>query len=345
MTAAKTGRGKRKILLGVVIGVVVLLVIASFAGGWLLFDFALDAESPRNIARAIAAAGPETEAGAEALSQSADQVHSDTRLWQDYSAAAEQWFEEYGQPRTLTAADGTFRRSSFFRQEGHLYAIVCHGYGGDSLQMAGHCRMLYEMGLSVLAPDALAHGDSDGRYIGMGWPERLDLLGWIHQLVEADPQAEIMLLGVSMGGATVMMTAGEELPANVKCIVEDCGYSSVMDEFAVQIGGMFGLPRFPLLYTADLVCRLRAGYWFGEASAVEQLKKATVPMLFIHGEQDDFVPYAMLDQVYEACASPVKEKLSVPGAGHGAASVVDPVKYWNTIEGFMARFMDLELEE
>ena len=170
----------------------------------------------------------------------------------------------------------------------------------------------------------------------MGWLERKDIVDWVGTLVEQDPEAEIVLFGVSMGGATVMMTAGEELPANVKCVIEDCGYSSVWDEFAGQLDELFGLPTFPVLDVASLVTQFRAGFGFKEASSVEQLKKTSLPVLFIHGEEDTFVPYSMLDLVYEACASPEKERLSVPGAGHGEASWEDPELYWSTVERFLA---------
>lgn len=191
----------------------------------------------------------------------------------------------------------------------------------------------------ALDPAARAHERSEGRYTGMGWPERRDIVDWVGALVGQDPDAEVVLFGVSMGGATVMMTAGEELPANVKCVIEDCGYSSVWDEFAGQLQELFGLPTFPVLDAASLVTQVRAGYSFKEASAVEQLKKTSLPILFIHGEADTFVPYWMLDVVYEACASAEKEKLSIPGAAHGEVSWEDPELYWSTVETFLAKHM------
>ena len=121
----------------------------------------------------------------------------------------------------------------------------------------------------------------------------------------------------------------------MKCVVEDCGYSSVWDEFAGQLDELFHLPTFPVLDAASLVTQVRAGFGFKEASAVEQLKKASLPVLFIHGEDDTFVPYSMLDVVYRACASPDKEKLSIPGAAHGEASSKDPELYWSTVEVFL----------
>ena len=138
-----------------------------------------------------------------------------------------------------------------------------------------------------------------------------------------------------MGAATAMDVAGESLPANVKCIIEDCGYTSVWDEFSLQLKDVFGLPSFPLLDVANLVCNVRAGYDFHKASSVNQLEHATVPMLFIHGDQDTFVPYDMLDQNYDACASKVKQKLTIHGATHAKSAQVDPELYWNTVDDFL----------
>ena len=103
---------------------------------------------------------------------------------------------------------------------------------------------------------------------------------------------------------------------------------------------MFGLPTFPVLDAASLVTQIRAGYGFKEASAADQVAKTSLPILFIHGEEDDFVPYWMLDVVYDACASADKERLSVPGAGHGEAAKEDPELYWATVEAFLDKYIN-----
>ena len=251
------------------------------------------------------------------------------------------WFAENSQDRWLTSRDGLELHALYLpREDSHKYAVICHGYGSVPQFGGRFAAKFYEMGYSVLAPAARAHERSGGRYAGMGWLERRDIVAWVDAIVEQDPDAEIVLFGVSMGGATVMMTAGEaDLSPNVKCVIEDCGYSSVWDEFAGQLKELFGLPTFPVLDAASLVTQARAGFGFKEASAVEQLKKTSLPMLFIHGEEDTFVPYAMLDVVYEACASPDKEKLSVPGAAHGEASWEAPELYWATVEAFLAKYI------
>lgn len=253
------------------------------------------------------------------------------------------WLDENSEDRWMDSHDGLKLHALYLArlEESHKYVVACHGYGSIPQLMGRSAARFYDMGFNILAPAARAHEQSEGRYASMGWLERRDIVAWVDTIVEQDPEAEIVLYGISMGGATVMMTAGEaDLSPNVKCIIEDCGYTSVWDEFAGQLDELFGLPTFPVLDAANLVTQLRAGFGFKEASAVEQLfHNDSRPMLFIHGEEDTFVPYWMLEQVYQACYCEDKEMLSVPGAAHGEASWEDPELYWSTVESFLAKYI------
>lgn len=225
----------------------------------------------------------------------------------------------------------------------HKWAIVLHGYCGNHSEMIRYVRNFYEQGFHVIAPDLRGHGESEGNYIGMGWHDRKDVLTWINQIITQDPKANIVLFGLSMGGATVMMASGEELPKQVKAIVEDCGYSSVEDIFTYQLSVMFKLPKFPIIHAANTITRLRAGYSFKEASSEKQLEKNTTPILFIHGDKDTFVPFSMVDKVYNATRSE-KEKLVIPGAGHAHAEQTNPDLYWKTVWDFVKRYLEEEKE-
>ncbi len=218
------------------------------------------------------------------------------------------------------------------------WAVVVHGYSSKSSEMIRWIRGFHEQGFQVLSPNLRGHGRSEGDYIGMGWPDRLDLMTWLDALIEEHPDAEIVLFGLSMGASTVMMASGEDLPANVKVIVEDCGYSSVGKVFIHQLKDQFGLPPFPVMNAANTVIKMRAKYDINEASALNQVAKSKTPILFIHGDEDSFVPFSMLDELYNA-ATVEKEKLIIKGAEHGDAVLVDPERYWRTIEEFVSRFI------
>ncbi len=218
------------------------------------------------------------------------------------------------------------------------WVILCHGYTGHAEEMADFARQFYQRGYQVLMPDARGHGKSEGEYIGMGWPERRDIVRWAEYLVWKERAENIALLGISMGGATVMMASGEELPGQVRAIVEDCGYTSAWDEFHYQLKMLYHLPAFPLLYVTDLLARVKAGYGLKAASAIKQVAKCRIPMLFIHGEKDALVPYWMLKPLYEAASCP-KECFVVENAGHGEARQAQPEEYWKRVFGFLERNM------
>ncbi|MGX7419466.1 alpha/beta hydrolase [Carnobacterium gallinarum] len=220
--------------------------------------------------------------------------------------------------------------------------ILAHGYAGNLEQMSPYAKLYHDLGYNVLAPDARGHGKSEGDYIGFGWPERKDYQQWIDLMIEkVGSDSDIALHGVSMGAATVMMTSGEELPENVKVIVEDCGYSSVTEELTFQLKDMYNLPGFPILPVTSAVTKVRAGYFFGEASAVEQVKKNKVPMLFIHGDKDKFVPTDMVYEVYKANASE-KELYIAPNAAHAQAYVKNKEAYREKITSFVSKYIPNE---
>jgi len=215
------------------------------------------------------------------------------------------------------------------------WAVVCHGYAHIGKEyMMFIAQTFHEMGYWVLMPDARGHGKSGGEYIGMGWPDRMDVIQWVHEIGRRDYSANIVLYGISMGAATVLMASGEPLPQTVKAVVADCGYNSAMKECAYQLKMLFGLPPFPILHFASLITRIRAGYWLGEASALRQIAKSETPILLIHGSADTFVPPFMLEELYEAAVCP-KQKLLVEGAGHGQSPLVDRTRYWQTISDFL----------
>lgn len=220
------------------------------------------------------------------------------------------------------------------------WVIVIHGYLGNYKDMAYLIQRFNELGYNVIAPDLRGHGKSEGKYVGMGWHDRKDIIKWIEYILEKNKEAEIVLYGISMGAGTVMMTVGEDLASNVKAAIEDCGYTSAWEEFSYQISNMYKrAPKRAVLTCADMISKVRAGYRLKEASAIKQLKKSNIPMLFIHGEEDEFVPYYMLDKLYDVATCP-KEKLVVKGAGHAQSVVKEPEMYWEKVSEFLDKYLD-----
>lgn len=224
-------------------------------------------------------------------------------------------------------------------EKSHTTVIVAHGYMGFGEQMGEYAELFYNMGYDVLIPDDRAHGESEGEYIGFGWLDRLDYVKWINEIIQLKGESEnIILFGVSMGASTVMMTSGENLPSQVKLVIADCGYTSVQDELSYQLKEMFNLPSFPLIPLTSAYTKIRAGYSFKEASAVEQLKKNELPLLLIHGDKDDFVPTKFVYPLYEATKGP-KELVIFEGANHGMSIIVDKELYTTSIEAFISTYL------
>lgn len=223
-------------------------------------------------------------------------------------------------------------------KESKIWVIAVHGYTDSASFMVDSAKRFLSYGYNVLMPDLRAHGKSEGKYIGMGWLDRLDLIAWIDYLIATYGNIKIILYGISMGAATVMMASGENLPSNVRMVIEDCGYTSVWDEFAHELKYLFHMPTFPTLYNANFITKIRAGYSFKKASAIKQIKKSKLPILFIHGDKDNFVPFYMLDKLYNA-ANEKKERLVIKDAGHAEAQWINPEQYWHTVRKFIKRYI------
>lgn len=251
--------------------------------------------------------------------------------------SAIKWSEKIDKVKvSVTANDGiTLKGTEYLAdKKSNKWAIVLHGYHSTPESVLSIGEEFSKKGYNVLIPSMRACADSEGKYIGMGWLDKDDLKCWINILIEENNNAEIVLHGSSMGGATVLMASGDKLPNNIKAIIEDSGYTSVWDIFASEAKARFNLPSFPILDMFRIVANVRAHYDIKEASALEQVKKSNIPILFIHGDKDDFVPEYMCEELYEA-ANCNKKKLIIKGAGHTESKYKDPETYYTTIFNFI----------
>lgn len=317
-----------KVLLIVLSVLVVFVVGLCLFAGNLAYDFALSRDADR------------TQLFQAEHNQFSDESNTAN---EEPDTSHEDWLAETGYKEQIITSefDGISLHAYRIYQEqpSNRWAILCHGYTGKAQQMLTSAQHFYETGYNIMLPDARGHGESGGNYIGMGWHDRLDLVQWAEEITKENANAQIVLYGVSMGGATVMMASGEELPVNVKAIVEDCGYTSVYDEFSYQLKELFGIPEFPLMNAASLITKVRAGFFLEEASAVNQLAKTKTPIMFIHGTADTFVPSEMVYEVYEAAASD-KKLLIVEDALHGQAAKTLGEEYWREVEFFLLEYLD-----
>ena len=219
-------------------------------------------------------------------------------------------------------------------------AVIVHGYTDNAIRMM-MIGYLYnkKLDFNILLPDLRDTGLSGGNAIQMGWLDRKDVMQWMGVANEIYGDTTRMVVhGISMGAATTMMVAGEPQPGYVKCFVEDCGYTSAWDQFSKELKEQFNIPQFPLMYTASRLCQLEYGWGFKEASALKQVAKCHLPMLFIHGDKDDYVLTRMVYKLYEAKPDP-KELWVVPGAGHAHSYLLNTEAYTEKVKQFVDKYI------
>ncbi len=222
----------------------------------------------------------------------------------------------------------------FARENSHKWVLILHGYTGWKEEMYPFAHWYYEQGFHVLVPDLRCQGESEGDFIGMGWTDHFDCMLWLDYILSQDSNAEIAIHGQSMGAATALIMSGDSLPPNVKAVVSDCAYTDAYSMFGEKITEWFHLPAFPFVDTACLILKLRGGYDLQDASAINAVRKSSVPTLFIHGEQDAMISVQMSEDLYNAAHCP-KELLIVEGAGHAQAQDKNPELYYRTIKTFI----------
>lgn len=240
------------------------------------------------------------------------------------------------QKLTKQSADGyTLVAEEFFADnKSHKWVLLLHGYTGWKEEMYPFAKWYAEQGVHVLVPDLRCQGESDGDFIGMGWTDHFDNMLWLDYIVSQDSEAEIVIHGQSMGAATALMMSGDQLPENVKAIVSDCAYTDAYSMFASKVTEWFHLPAFPIVDTASLLLQLRGGYDLKDASALDAVKKSSIPTLFIHGDEDAMIPVQMAEELYNAAACE-KQLLIIEGAGHAQSQDKAPERYYGTIEKFL----------
>ena len=300
----------------------VVLIVLSYMVGSYFVDFSMRRTDPNDI-----------DSGPPACAN----IHDPTRtVAEKPDYLNETW--------SIVSEDGLKLNATYFSSDvpTHHWAILVHGYGRDQRYAWDYADPYLERGYNVLTPDLRASGTSEGEFLTMGVKESDDLLLWIDRIVKVDPKARITLHGVSMGAATVMITAGKSKSPNLVAVIEDCGYTSAYNMFTMQLKVIFNLPAFPIMHIVDIVSHLKTGASVTEAAPILFVGGITVPVLFIHGTEDKLVPYYMMQELYDACRTSVKEIFTVEGAGHADSKNINPTLYFNRIFSFLDQYIEVD---
>ena len=221
----------------------------------------------------------------------------------------------------------------FFEANSDETVIVVHGFGSDYREMQQYCKFFLEKNFNVLAVSNRGHGESEGKFVGFGWLDRKDILSWVEFLNKKQPENKIVLFGLSMGGTAVCSVAGEKLPQNVVAIISDCAFANADKQIMHVIRNSIFLKGLKkLLYS---FAKRVHGFDIKEIDATKQVKITKIPILYFHGNADDFVPVENLFVLYGATPENLRDKMIVEGAGHALAYPVAGVLYEKKISDFL----------
>lgn len=218
--------------------------------------------------------------------------------------------------------------------------LLAHGYRSTFLVDFGLAFVFYHsLGMNILVPNQRSHGESEGKYITFGVKESEDMKCWINFHNNTFGNHQMILSGLSMGASTMLYLADQKLPQNVKCIIADCGFTSpkaILDEVFRSV---VHIPSGPFLWSADLFARQFADFSLSQKDTRKVLAEAKLPVLMIHGLEDDFVPCDMTQQGFDACNGN-KELLLVESAGHGTSFLLNKKMYTETVIAFLEKYLD-----
>lgn len=237
---------------------------------------------------------------------------------------------------TIAAFDGTKLYGRFYKNgDSKTTILMMHGFRSNPIHdFSCAFKFYFDKGFNLLVPDQRAHGKSEGKYITYGTKERYDAKSWLEFANTLIQNGELYATGVSMGATTVLMAAELRLPENVRGIIADCGFTSPGEIIKKVMKEDMKLPLFPLYYTTKTMVRAVAGFDFEECSAENAVKKCKVPLLFLHGKSDSFVPFSMGEKIYDAAACR-KQAVWVEGAEHGCSFLVDHDACASALNGFL----------
>lgn len=259
----------------------------------------------------------------------------------DFIRTRKAWLEEQNTEDVfIRSDDGLKLHGTLLRCNSNKNCVICfHGYTSKGTNDYGAMAKFYhDQNFNMIMVDERAHGDSEGTYIGFGVLDRKDAVRWVeHAIGLFGEDVNIFLHGDSMGGATVLMTSGLELPKNVKAIIADCAFTSAYDVFSHVLKRDYHIPKFPIMNITEVMTKKKAGYGYNDVSTLNEVAKTKVPILFIHGEIDDFVPVWMTRKNYEVCNSE-KELLIVKGADHAESYYTDTVAYENAVKNMIKKY-------
>ena len=254
------------------------------------------------------------------------------------------WVEDYGYEKHYITSERGENLVGYLmkaKEPSDIYVFGAHGYRSyGKKEFCGFAQYYLSRGINVFFPDHIASGESDGTHCTFGYYEKEDCMKWLQYMKDKfGKDIKIILHGVSMGSATVCMMSGrDDLPENVKFTVADCGFTTAKALFKFKMDAL-KIPDYGLLKGVNFANKVNHGFDFRDIAPVESVERAQVPMLFVHGKDDNLVPSFMAQELYDSCSSDYKDILIVEGADHAQAHVGGKEEYEEKIDMFIEKFI------
>lgn len=212
--------------------------------------------------------------------------------------------------------------------------ILCHGITVNINYSVKYIKPFYNRGFSIFMYDHRNHGLSGGDYTSMGYFEKFDLKTCANYIFnKLGDDISLGVLGESMGAATVLQYCS--IDKRIDFCIEDCGYSDVFDLFRHRLKEDYKINFIPLLYIADILMKFKYSWNFKSASPITFIKDIDIPILFIHGDKDDYVPTYMVYDLFNSKTTGIRDIYIAKDAKHADALISNPNKYDAVIGSFL----------
>lgn len=256
---------------------------------------------------------------------------------------AHMWEEQTTLVHKIAAADGEtlVGYTIAAKQPTNKAALIMHGHDCSASSIFPIGKLFLDAGYNLLLPEMRGNGPSGGNALTFGVLESDDAILWLNKMVELyGERCEILIYGNSLGAATTLLaSAKDNLPKQVKCAVSDCSFSSLTEEIICEAGGRLpGIVAKPLFWAMNILTKKLAGFSIYDAAPIEAVKKSGLPTLFVHGKDDTFVPTEMCQKLFDAKVG-LKEMHLFDGAVHAVSYFVNPEEFTKVCLDFAGRYI------
>lgn len=218
------------------------------------------------------------------------------------------------------------------------FVVISHGYTYSHHGSIKYAKMMMKLGFNVVLYDHRYHGASGGVNSTLGYYEKDDLKTVIDHLFK-NYGSDIYLgtYGESMGSSTCLLEQKED--SRVRFVVSDAGFSSLKPLIIREIKHK-KLSSFLFYGIAKMFVWLISRANLSKVNPIEAIQESKIPMMFVHGKLDDFIPYQDALDMYESYGGPKRLFLAENKAYHARSYYYNQELYFSKLKEFVDELLD-----